>query len=473
MSESPYLSSSQAPNITVTGGGGSVVGGYTDDFSLKIGAAETMGPYDDSTPAPGFALTAAFEDGIGEGGPLVFRSFTSQTATSGTTLIINLPAGAVDNDLLVAIIGGNRNGAGSPQVITPPAGWTQIGTTQSVDTHSQTITYAAYAKIASSEPANWTWTFSNSLAFGGVGTVLAYIGGQIPTNFAISTSGGVDAQIQNYGTLTGDVTGRHSLVAFGSRTDNNGSGGWSVTPEGLTNRTSLLTPASNNQPNIQVWSGLGGSANSQVSKTAGADGYVSFAMLLPPTPIPFTEAVTLSFPSPDFGDTMNTPTDARTALLKVWLANSAGTGVTSPANANGQNDGALATLQTAPAGPTTITMTSDIGVNVGAGLTFTSVLYRGWFEAKTTLITSTCKIVAHSSTAAFADITMFTQSTLNGDTNHLSGDFTFDLFAAGVNTLAKLQSLQIVHSTTDAAAGVTPAVLTVDSGSADIVATSI
>lgn len=180
-----------------------------------------------------------------------------------------------------------------------------------------------------------------------------------------------------------------------------------------------------------------------------------------------TEAVSLGISGAGLNDSNASPTDARSALLRVWLSGSAGSGVTNPANANGQNDGAVATLQTALAGASTITMTSNIGSNIGT-IAFTAVLYRGWFEAKTTLLTSTVKIVAHSSTGAFADITMFTQSATNGDTNHLAGDFTFDLFAAGVNTLAKLQSLRILHSTTDAVAGVTPAVLTVDAGAADI-----
>jgi len=182
-----------------------------------------------------------------------------------------------------------------------------------------------------------------------------------------------------------------------------------------------------------------------------------------------TDAASLKFPAGDFGDSNPAPTDARTVTLRVWLSNSAGTGVTNPANANGANDGTFAVLQTTIGGSATITMTSDIGSNIGT-ITFSTVLYRGWFNLTTTLLTSTVSIIAHSSSALFTDITMFTFSGLNGNVNHNTGDFTFDLFAAGVNTLAKLQSLQILHRTNDAVAGVTPAVLNVDAGATDIVA---
>ncbi len=173
------------------------------------------------------------------------------------------------------------------------------------------------------------------------------------------------------------------------------------------------------------------------------------------------------------GDSNAAPTDARSAQIRVWLSGSAGTDVGSPANANGQNDGTLATISTAVLASNPEVMTSALGTNVPSGITFSAAVYHGWFRAQTTLVTSTASVVAHSTSALFTDITMFTQSSLGGDTNHLAGTFTFDLIAAGVDTLAKLQSLQIIHQTQDLAAGVTPAILTVDAGAVDITATSI
>lgn len=180
-----------------------------------------------------------------------------------------------------------------------------------------------------------------------------------------------------------------------------------------------------------------------------------------------TETAELKFPSGVWGDSSGTPTDAQGFSVQVWLANSSGTGVSNPTNADGENDGSNATVQTAVAGPTTETLTSDVGTNVGSW-SFTSVTYQGWFTLATTLATSTAEVIARSSTAAFGDIVMITLSATDDSVDHSSGDFTYDLYAAGVDTLAKLQSLQIVHQTTDAAAGVTPAVVQADAGLVEI-----
>lgn len=176
-----------------------------------------------------------------------------------------------------------------------------------------------------------------------------------------------------------------------------------------------------------------------------------------------SEAVELKFPAGVWNDSSTAPAEANSFAVQVWLANSAGSGVGNPANADGMNDGASATVQTQALGSNTETLTSDIGANVGAW-SFTSCTYRGWFRMQTTLVTSQCQLVARSSTGAFSDIVMASLSAVGGDTNHLSGSFTYDLYAAGVDTLAKLQSLQIIHQTTDAVAGVTPATMTVDAG---------
>ena len=181
-----------------------------------------------------------------------------------------------------------------------------------------------------------------------------------------------------------------------------------------------------------------------------------------------SETVTLGISGTGFSDSSTAPSDANSFTMRVWLSGSAGTGVTNPSNADGANNATNASVQTAVAGPTTETMTSQLGSNVPTA-TVTSVVYRGWFQSANQLVTSTGSIILHSATAAFTDITMFTNSALNTTVDHSSGDFTFDVVAAGVNTLAKIQSCEVLHRTTDAAAGVTPHVLTVDAGCFEIV----
>lgn len=232
-------------------------------------------------------------------------------------------------------------------------------------------------------------------------------------------------------------------------------------------------------PNITVQGGGGGGpalVDAVTLKILTADAYAgsadaaTFAMTLTQTDsyLGASEAVKLTFPTPpDFGDSYLGASDASLFTLRVWLSGSAGG--TNPANANGANNGTVATLQTAPAGASTITMTSTLGANVPAGISVASAVYRGWFRSVNTLTTSSGTLTMHSTSALFSDVTMFTNAALSTTVDHLAGDFTFDLVAAGINTAAKLGSCQMIHTVTDAVAGVSPHVLTVDAGAIDLV----
>lgn len=177
-----------------------------------------------------------------------------------------------------------------------------------------------------------------------------------------------------------------------------------------------------------------------------------------------TPTETAAFKIGNINDSNATPTDARSAIIAVWLNGSTGTSnVTSPTNADGANNAVVATVTTLVAESAIATLSSLCGNNISA-IVFTSAIYRGWFKSVNTLVTSTTTIRVRSVTALFADIIMFSNSGLNTTVDNLSGNFTFDLIAAGVNTLVKLQSVQIISETSDSVPGVTPAVLTVDAG---------
>jgi hypothetical protein len=180
-----------------------------------------------------------------------------------------------------------------------------------------------------------------------------------------------------------------------------------------------------------------------------------------------TEAVKLGFPAGVFGDGNTQPTDSNNFDLKVWLSGSAGAGSTNPANADGENDGILATLETVALGDNPIILVSALGANVPS-VTLSSLLYRGWFKAINAVVTSNGSVTVKSTGALFADIVMYTNSIGGQTDDYLDGSFTYDLFSAGVNTLAKAQSITIEHSVSDLAAGVTPHVMTIDAGSVEI-----
>jgi hypothetical protein len=85
--------------------------------------------------------------------------------TAGTSVVVSRPTGTADGHVLVAFIAA----VGNPSISTP-SGWTLIGTQDG----STGTRIAAYQKVASSEPASWTWTLGSSQR--NIGWVGAYSG---------------------------------------------------------------------------------------------------------------------------------------------------------------------------------------------------------------------------------------------------------------------------------------------------------
>ena len=103
--------------------------------------------------------------------PIQFKSATSNGAAGGTSLVLSTPAGVVDGDVMIASVGYGLTS--SPLTITPPAAgaWTLVRYTQQGATNVYGL--AVYVRVASSEPASYTWTFSSATnSAGGIG---AYI----------------------------------------------------------------------------------------------------------------------------------------------------------------------------------------------------------------------------------------------------------------------------------------------------------
>lgn len=164
-------------------------------------------------------------------------------------------------------------------------------------------------------------------------------------------------------------------------------------------------------------------------------------------------------------DSIAAPTDAYSSVGILWGTGSAGAGVTTPANADGPNNATTAVVSTAVAGATTETLTSNCGNGAQAGTVYTSIKFKGWYRLNTVLVTSEAKVVIHSSTAAFTDIIIESIAAVNTINDHLTIPFISPELIGTIDTLAKLQTAQIVYSTTDVAAGVSPAIVTVDAGS--------
>lgn len=95
-----------------------------------------------------------------------YRSTSTATNNSAASLTINKPTQTADGDVMIAVIQ-----AADTTTITPPAGWLLLGSAFP----SGGFRASAYKKIASSEGASWTWTFSAAATC--TGSVTSFVGG--------------------------------------------------------------------------------------------------------------------------------------------------------------------------------------------------------------------------------------------------------------------------------------------------------
>jgi len=88
-------------------------------------------------------------------GPYYVNSATASSGPGVTGLTVNVPSGTADGDLMLAIIVIEL----SSGTATPPAGWTQLwNATNASRSHTQIV----YARTASSEPANYSWSWTSA-----------------------------------------------------------------------------------------------------------------------------------------------------------------------------------------------------------------------------------------------------------------------------------------------------------------------
>jgi len=111
----------------------------------------------------------------------VFRSASGNPLTGDANIVVNKPAGTVDNDVLIASISARISGGGLT-VSTVPTGWTLVAT------GIQTVAFALiqswiYRKVASGEGASWTWVLSGTPT-GGIGAAAAFSSGNTTTPVA-------------------------------------------------------------------------------------------------------------------------------------------------------------------------------------------------------------------------------------------------------------------------------------------------
>lgn len=96
--------------------------------------------------------------------------------TAGS-VTISVPTGTADGDLMLAFITSSDTGA------APGTGWTSVGTTNPRAGED----FAVFRRIASSEPASYTWSWG---AGGGEGAILTYRGVDTTTPIDVAFAAG-------------------------------------------------------------------------------------------------------------------------------------------------------------------------------------------------------------------------------------------------------------------------------------------
>ena len=195
------------------------------------------------------------------GGPPTFVA--AETARRGADLTISKPAGTVDNDVMLALIGSASTG------VTPPAGWTEIET---VSVHQPY--FRAYRKVASGEGASYAWTGADEQ----LGAILTFRGVNTTTPVDIDGSGTFTA-VNNPSAPSVTTTVANTVVV--AVQTNNDSGNPATPPSGMTERVDLSDAVGNFSISVAT----------VAQAASGASGAKQFALSFSATGVAYTVAL--------------------------------------------------------------------------------------------------------------------------------------------------------------------------------------
>jgi hypothetical protein len=268
--------------------------------SMRLGAAGATGPLTatNADAADGVTKTIALRRStapmtcdltVQVMKPVQHRSTDSNAAADTTSLVINTPGGVQDGDVMVATIGARWT---TGFTITAPAGWTLVGS----GTNGGCCTMSVYTKAASSEPANYTWTFSASTAAAGgisaywnVDTVTTYdvqggnaSSGLNATTPVITTTQPAELLVASF--MSAAIGTWTPPTGMTERFDRNASGALTASVEqadviqtlaGAVSKTATITASSSGSTHIvalrsAAGAGYLGSATAQVTSPASA-----------------------------------------------------------------------------------------------------------------------------------------------------------------------------------------------------------
>lgn len=221
---------------------------------------------------------------------IAYRDAISNSTTGGTSLTVNKPSSVVDGDVMVAAI----TIASNTITVTAPSGWTLRNTqTQGSASVSKLLTYY---KVASSEGANYTWSFSGSIA--AVGGIVAFSG--VDTASPIDVYGGqTTASSTSHATPSITTTVANTMLV--SIHEFASSRNWTP-PTGMTEVIDQYSASSAGSGGVslemnyvtQVTAGATGTKTATASSNADRGATFILALKPPPQPPTITASQTFS-----------------------------------------------------------------------------------------------------------------------------------------------------------------------------------
>jgi hypothetical protein len=194
------------------------------------------------------------------GATIYFRSAeTAQTGSGATSIAVNVPAGVVAGDVMIASI--DAEGTGS---FTAPSGWSSAGLFSGTTFFGFAGVYFHVA--GSSEPASYSWGLGTSRK--AVGKIVSYVGveNSSPIEVTSTTAGASSGTSDAAASITTTVNNTKVLLDFGA---DNSVGSFTITPPGsTTKRASVFTSGTG--------SVLGSQTQDFTQATAGTTGTKTF-----------------------------------------------------------------------------------------------------------------------------------------------------------------------------------------------------
>ncbi|MBY0268725.1 MAG: hypothetical protein K2X06_02485 [Burkholderiales bacterium] len=121
------------------------------------------------------------------------NAFLTIALKPNALLTINVPAGTVDDDVMIASITLRQcsavSGAACTTTISPPAGWTVVDSIDQTTGGAFGQRLVVYRRVAASEPASYTWSFGGTPVLAGAAGGIVSFSGVDTTNPIVASLG--------------------------------------------------------------------------------------------------------------------------------------------------------------------------------------------------------------------------------------------------------------------------------------------